>query len=375
METKRRDRSRVGLALFVLGSLAFAVGAWLPWAIFLGGGYTAFDAGSAQYFDPGDATTLPLLVTTDRPHMVAAIWSVVAVLGLALGPLLTARVPWWLPRLAHALAGLWLLGTSALAVAITVVILRGSYHPPLPTCANCPRIPYALSGLSVGIVVVFAGLVLAWVGWALALANLWRGVLPTNSLSSPLTKGAGRRIEVGLLGVGAVLWAVGFYLIPWATSGCNRPIGLIGFCSGYPASISAQIGLYAQTVLDPTIMVYAVPLLLGLGALYLVVTLSQRRFEGRVARNWLGAWLLLAIAVEWLAITGVEALITASVATNPHDSSPHKNGTLLPLATGPGMIVAAVGLVLVVLGLFFATGSSVWHAGATIEVPDEPADD
>lgn len=364
MATKHSNRGRVGVGLFVLGSLAFAVGTWMPWMIYTGIGYYGPGLGPALSFTPGDQPTIPVLVALGDYQFVAVAWALLTILGVALGPLVMASAPSWLSRLGHILAGLWLLGVSALVTIIVVQVLRGAYGPQAPVCAsaNCLRLSSTSSSPQIGLVVIFAGLALAWIGWALAFRGIWQGV-GVERPASAVTSSRMRRLKVGLLGTGIVLWALGYYLMPWATYECG-PVWFVGTCTGYPANDMATFGLPAQGALDSAIMIHAVPFVLGVGAIYLLAALGWRGFVIRAAQEWLAAWLVVASATAWLGVVGVNVFLHVPDNTNHHIGTPYSL-----VAVGPGIAVTIVGLILLALGLVVAILSLVSRPSAAEPVP------
>lgn len=351
MATKKRGRFRVGVALFLGGNLVFAVGAWLPWTTLIG--YTG--ANTATYFDPGRASNLPLLGALGDPQSVLAAWSLLTILGLALAPLLTVRWPRWLVQAGHVLSGLWLLLATVVAVALLIGLASGSYIPPIPCPPQlvCAR-PAMSSMPDVGFFLAPLGLLVAWIGWALTTSSVWRSWV--SALERPRATFAEHRFENTLFVTGLIIWALGFYSMPWITRNCGHFTLVIGECTGINASGAVLVGLESTgTAFDPQIATYALPFLLALGALELFYLLTRGGLCTAVSRLWTAAWIVLALVIAHLALSGV-----GSIAHNP---------TRVGLPTGAwtgdlGIVAGAFGLVLLTIGLVVSFATARWRPDA-----------
>jgi hypothetical protein len=121
--------------------------------------------------------------------------------------------------------------------------------------------------------------------------------LPTRSLP-----GAGA-ITGGLL-----LWAWGFFLLPWATVNCAQVPLLIGTCQGLPVWNALPIGLdIARSALDPNAAFAVIGLLLT-GALVILLTVWRRDIT-RTLCVWATLWLALALGCALLAVNGAQQVV------------------------------------------------------------------
>jgi hypothetical protein len=114
----------------------------------------------------------------------------------------------------------------------------------------------------------------------------------------------------GAITGGLVLWAWGFFLLPWATVNCSKAPLLLGSCQGLPVTSALQIGLNAlRAAFDPSAALYALTGLLLTGALAILVTVWRRDIT-RTLCAWASAWLALALACAVLAISGAQQVVS-----------------------------------------------------------------
>lgn len=338
MTMVRRTRQRAGVALTLVGSLAVAIGAWLPWVVFSGG------PSGGSYFDPGRADSLPLLFVFGDTSAIQSAWSLLTILGLALTPLLTGRAPAWLPRLGLALLWVWLLVMAVVVASIHLAIWQGAYTPTGSACAAActalVNIAYA-----VGTFVTFGGLLLSAVGWGFVAPILWHSQSRAQRAGMPSAEGS---VQNKLFGAGLVLWTVGFYLMPWATTDCGPATIIARDCIGVTSRVAMQASL-TGAVVDPLVATKALPYLLGCGALGLCYAYMRGGLRTQAARRWVTAWLVAAAGGVALAQAGVGAIAR------------HPSSMALPFGAwhGAGGIVVCVGgLLLLVACLVVAEYSA-----------------
>ncbi|HEX6123728.1 MAG TPA: hypothetical protein VFY89_11235, partial [Ktedonobacterales bacterium] len=127
---RRLGHPATGRALAVAGAALFALAAWLPWQIILVPGATGPTGAQVQFnVTPGDGATLPLLDRLmDFSNLLFA-WSVLAVLGLLLAPLLWQRAGAFVTRLSVALFALWALVAAGLSIAEVATLAQSASKP------------------------------------------------------------------------------------------------------------------------------------------------------------------------------------------------------------------------------------------------------
>jgi hypothetical protein len=336
-----------GRVLAGVGAALFAIAAWLPWWTLIG--YLGPDAsgpGVAYNFDPGRDTALPVLHTFVDASQVLPVWSAITVLGVALAPLLWQRFGSLSLRLAGAAYVLWLiLANVVVAILIISVARNGLPIQDLVVPGKAPlSVPAQSYSLGAGVVLALAALLLSWVGvLLLARAELSQ----TGGLVTPAARYAeAQRLwrGTGWLTAGVIFWALGCYVTPWASYGCNGLPLFLGVCHGISESTALQAGIQsASSSYDPLAAWYAGPLLLAGGGILLLTGLSLRVSAGAF-RVWGWLWALAALAVAVVAYSGVAAVIA-----NPASFSlPSANWSGAPglLATFLAVLFAVVGLVL-----------------------------
>jgi hypothetical protein len=158
--------------------------------------------------------------------------------------------------------------------------------------------------------------------------------------------GAGRHVRSlpgsGTITGGLLLWAWGFFLLPWATVNCTKAPLLVGSCQGLPVASALQIGLgAARTVFDPSAALVALTGLLLVGALVILLAVWRRDIT-RTLCVWASLWLALALGCAALAVIGAQQVVS--------------NAPAVGLPTGDwrgdtGVLVVFLALLLVAIGL------------------------
>lgn len=336
---------RVAAALGFLGCALFAAASWLPW--FVVTLRPANDPLAATYapllLDPGQLGAPPL----DQFLGVGGgvfFWSLISVLGLLLYPLLWrrggGRFGWW----ALAAYILWLLVASALAFYLIVASARfaGGGRAITLIGFNGQTSYLAVSShLRQGCFLAWGGLILAWMVPFLPLAvagrhgwRAWRAYLADERATVEGLHLAGR----GLLVAGVALWLFSTLEMPWVTLNCSSAPLLVGSCAGLSFSGVATVGLTQHpNPFDPLLALHAMNLLLGVGALLILLGVWRLGIS-RVFCGWATLWLLSAAGCYAVAYEGVRLVRTEAarhgLPAGPWSGSAGILGGLLALAFG-----------------------------------------
>ncbi|HEX8982130.1 MAG TPA: hypothetical protein VF792_05125 [Ktedonobacterales bacterium] len=286
-------------------------------------------------------------------------WSLLTVLGLLLAPLLWQSSIRWLRWVASTLYALWFIAISWTLASTAQLILFT-----LPTQLHAGAGPYKMTLYPYGTrVAVFAlspayGLWLALLGAVIGLAVLPLAIqamrkrraatVPVTPVAQGeiVTQGDGRSTRslpgAGAITGGLILWAWGFFLLPWATLNCSKAPLLIGTCQGLQVTSALEVGLNViRAYFDPSAALYALTGLLVTGALAIVLAVWRRDIT-RTLCIWASAWLALALGCAGLAISGAQQVV--------HDSAS------VGLPSGDwrgdtGVLVVFLALLLVAIGL------------------------
>jgi hypothetical protein len=347
-----------------VGGLLFFFAAWTPWATALTSGDLAKGPSSPSYIYSLTAAELgaPPLASLTDPASAFAYWSLITILGALLTPLLWQRTRPWLVWVAATLYALWAVA-CALVLAQTDALLFQTV-PSLTHAANGPYTttlqPYGMrlaiyaASPAFGLYLATLALLAALVALVLAALAL-RASPPVFRKRAPMAHGevepseeaGASRKRRSLPGVGAVsggllLWAWGFFLLPWATLNCEQAPLLFGQCQGLPVASALQAGLLAtRNIFDPASAPYAISGLLLGGAGLAFVTVWRREIT-RTLCAWLSAWVVFALACALIAINGAQLVVhnAASIGVPTGDW----RGSL-------GTLIVFLGLLLVVIGL------------------------
>ena len=309
---------RVAAVLGFLGCALFAAASWLPWFVVtlrpanqpLGASYAPL------LVDPGQLGAPPL----DQIFGLGGgvfFWSLLSVLGLLLYPLLWrrggGRLGWW----ALVVYLLWLLCATAVTFYLVVAsahfagggraITLVGYGRQQPFLANS-------SQLRQGCVLAGVGLVLAWMVPFLPLAiagrhgwRAWRAYLADSPHRVEGLYLGGR----GLLVAGVALWLFATLEMPWVTLNCGAAPLLVGSCTGLSFSGVATVALaqHPSALFDPLLALHAMNLLLGLGALLILLGV-WRLAIGRAFCGWATLWLAVASGFYVVGYVGVNLVRT-----------------------------------------------------------------
>jgi hypothetical protein len=335
--------------LVTLGALLFAYAVWVPWELVTFGTPSTTSAPSAQVAVSFSVATIMRLATvTDQPTAIFLV-SLFAVLGILLAPLLWRRSDSLLGAIATHLLGIWLLFATVFtfeAFSLDTLVLKG-IRP--EAVSNVASVQYQYA---IGLWLAIAALALLWVGIVLLLFSEWRMHAFWHGL--PSLDGASVRAAIpgtALLTLGLLIWAYGFVSAAWLTFNCNTSVPLLfGTCQGLDANAVISTVLNQSEAsqsslilaVDPEVAHYAISLLLGGGAL-LVLLGAWQRVRSVTYSTWATLWLLTAVAFGALTYYGVTQL-TAPGAQLPKGVS-GVTGAIGILATIVGLAFTLIGLI------------------------------
>ncbi|HEX8732705.1 MAG TPA: hypothetical protein VF725_11675 [Ktedonobacterales bacterium] len=284
-------------------------------------------------------------------------WSMLTVAGLLLSPLLWQTTTRWLQWLALALYTCWFVLMSVVFIATAQLIL-GDIPAQLKAGAGPYKFtPYPYPQLfAIYSIKPAYGLWLALLGGLLGLAALAlagvaivtrrrasRPVTPTiqGEIVTPGVSPTRSLPGVGAITGGLILWAWGFFALPWATYNCSAPV-LIGVCHGVSVNYALQYGLGGlRAYIEPSAGMIAITGLLLIGAALILIAIWRRDIT-RTLCAWASAWAVLALVCAIMGVVGVQQVI--------------HNAPSVGLPTGDwradqGVLVVFLALLLVGIGL------------------------
>lgn len=287
------------------------------------------------------------------------LWSGLTVAGLLLSPLLWQTSLRWLRWLAIALYACWLVAVSAVFIDAAQLILVtipghlsqgvGPYEVTLYPYGTRVAI-YTITpafGLWLALVAALLGIGAAALA-VMAAVTRRRATVPITptvqgEIVTPGDAAPTRSIPgAGAITGGLILWAWGFFLLPWATINCTQAPLLFGSCQGLPVASALEIGLGgARAYFEPTAGLYAITGLLFTGALLILIAVWRRDIT-RTLCVWASLWLALALGCAVLAISGVQQVVA--------------NAPSVGMPTGDwrgdtGVLIVFLALLLVAIGL------------------------
>jgi hypothetical protein len=278
--------------------------------------------------------------------LLAFSWGAITVVELLLCSVLWQRMSArWVRVSGWVYLGWALLATVAATIAANTLV-REVYEPTLD--ASVIVLGWQTAW---GFWLTALGLAAGWVAVGLLRGEMLRG----QGEISPLGRTQAPRARLKIAGAavvtaGALVWALGFVALPWATTNCatvtlslNHYVN--GTCAGLDAGdvLGTSLGLanhLAVSASPSEIALLAYGLLAG-GAL-LVVIGSWRRRSAWTLCAWLTAWLVVAGVAALVALRGV-GIIVRTVPT----LSTASRGAWVP---GLGVYVRLLGLLLVAGG-------------------------
>lgn len=286
------------------------------------------------------------------------VWSILTVAGLLLSPLLWQTTTRWLQWLAFALYACWLIIIAIVFIGVAQLILGE-----IPALLQSGASPYTITlfpypqrvaiynitpayGLWLALIAGLLGLAAGALA-TMAIVTRRRAIAPVTPTIQGEVVTSGATTTRSLPGVGAItggllLWAWGFFALPWATYNCGQAPVLITTCRGLQASLALQIGLNGvRGYFEPSAGLIAMTGLLLVGALAILIAVWRRDIT-RTLCAWASAWLAFALTCAILCIIGAQQVVNDAPAVG--------------LPTGDwrgdqGVLVVFLALLLVGIGL------------------------
>lgn len=271
------------------------------------------------------------------------LWDVFPLTGIALCLILLVR-----PRVTRGLLvlyGAWLLLTSLICLLIFTHALTMPF--PFPCALDdpaCPQTQVVSRSVELGGWLALGSLALGWLALGM-LSYRQRSIAVGPSLSAvPIEPARGysplHRLSAGAFTLGAVLWAVGLFTIPWATSGCaglhlslNHFVGAT--CSGVDGYDVLTAGLGARGSLSWPLIELASEV-----GLFVVIAFWLPHLPRATWMIALG-WGLLVALMAVIGMRGIQVAIT---------SAPHFTTNEGPWEASYGLVICALGVVICLLG-------------------------
>ena len=288
------------------------------------------------------------------------VWSIITIVGLLLSPLLWQRTLRWAQWLAIALYACWLVAIGGVLANTAQVILMA-----IPAELRSGAAPYITTLYPYGTRVAIYSVSPTFGLWLIPLAallGLAAGALALTAFiqrrraSVPVAPSAqgeivtpgGARLARSLPGAGAItagllLWAWGFFTLPWALVNCSQAPLFFASCRGLPVPLALQIGLdIARPFFDPSAALYAITGLLVVGALMILVAVWRRDIT-RTLCAWATLWLVAALVSATLAIAGAQQVVSNAPAVGlPSGDWRADTGTLVVFLA---LLLVAIGLI------------------------------
>lgn len=342
-------------ALPLISTLMLVVGTWLPWEMLR---VTLVSNGPET---PVFSTDLSLTGTNGLQMLLGQsglssahpslrwlglLWSILPLFGLLIG-LFHLRVRQGSRTLA-ALFGVWLtLATLSIAPVVYGVMTTLA---PLSCWQICSPVPVTSRHPELGAWLAIGGLALGWIalgGLLLARRSLH---LATVRSGTPARFSRLHLLGAGVLMLGAAIWALGLFAIPWATSGCT---GLHlslnhfvrGTCSGIDGwdAFTAGIGSNTWLVL---LFLEVVPVM----GLYVAIDIWLPRLT-RSTWALAASWSLLLAVLFICGVNGVWFTIA-----HPPRFTYDMQG---PWDPSLGIVVCALGIVICLVGAALLAGEEM----------------
>jgi hypothetical protein len=299
------------------GALLWLYASWAPWAIVIP--HRALVA-PEPYVSPAGLPAFGSIAIDPT------VLGIVSSIGLLL-------CPWLWSRRYRVVAGALYLMWAALASLTAVITLVGfaQVATTLPLSLTAP----VGAGIApdFGLIVVLGALALVWYAglglWRAALAQVrrvgLRATLRGERRERP-TRDAPAEVfaRTGLMGGGAgsvaagvLIWALGYYLMPWVVGASCPETTIVVGCSGLSASDAVALAAApAGAVLDPRVFLYAVPVVLAICGLLMIYAV-RRLLINAVLCVWVGCWAASATLIEVLGWNGRGQAAGASGAITP----------------------------------------------------------
>jgi hypothetical protein len=284
------------------------------------------------------------------------LWDVFPLTGIVLCPILL-----WQRRVASgllALYGAWLLLTTLICLLIfSHVLTMPLPFPCAPGDPVCPQTQVVSRSVNFGGWLALGSLALGWLAFGV-LSYRQRSLAVGQTLaplrSAPVMRHSPlRRLSAGVFTLGAVLWAVGLYAVPWATSGCtglhfslNHFVGAT--CSGVDGYDVLTAGLGARGSLSWPLLELA-----SVVGLFVVVAFWLPRLT---RATWVVAlgWSLLVTLIAFIGMHGIQVTIA---------SGPHFSVDEGPWEASYGIGICTLGIVIYLVGVALLAREELRRAG------------
>jgi hypothetical protein len=269
------------------------------------------------------------------------LWDVFPIMGIVLCLILL-----WQRRVALGLLvlyGGWLLLTTLICLLIITHALTMPFpFPCAPGDPVCPQTQVVSRSVDFGGWLALSCLALSWLAFGVLIYRQRAFVVGSALASAPVRSAPVvgypplRRLGAGVFTLGALLWAVGLYAVPWATSGCaglqfSLNHFVRGSCSGVDGYDVLTAGLGAKSSLAWPLLELA-----SVVGLFVVVAFWLPRLT---RATWVVAlgWVLLVTLMAFIGIHGIQVTIA---------SGPHFSVDEVPWEASYGFGICEVGIVI-----------------------------
>lgn len=324
-------------ALPVVSALMLVVATWLPWMTLR----SAFGPGAAPIIDFPISGSNGLRIALSQSGLfavysssrwVSLLWNIAPLFGLLIG-LFHLRLR-QLSRTLVVLYGAWLVVMTAITLPVIIGLL--TTLAPLSCGQTCSPMPVLSRMPQSGIWLAIGGLLLGWITFGGSLV-LRRSAGATAGAMAIAHFSRLRLVGASVLTLGATIWALGLFVVPWATSGCT---GLHlslnhfvrGACSGVDGWDVFNAGIGSNVWLA-LLFLEIVPVV----GLYVAIDIWLPRLS-RSTWALTACWSLLLTFLFILGVNGVRATIM----------NPPRFAYGLPGAWAPsfGVAICAIGIAL-----------------------------
>lgn len=344
----------LGLALPLVSALTLIVAMWMPWEtlriVYTSGGMgTPGGPSFVSEFAITGSEGLGMMLIQARPSLayptlrwLALLWNIVPLLSLLIG-LFLVRVQ-QASRTLAALFGVWLLLTTAIMLPAIYGLMNTI--APLQCWQTCTAMPVNSRRPEMGIWLAIGGLALG------LLIRQRSGVTIVRSVT-PARYSTLHKVGAGVIILGTIIWALGLFAVPWATSGCTGlQLSLNHFvrgtCSGVDGWDAFTAGMGRNNWLA-MLFLEVVPIM----TLYVLIDVWLPRLT---RSTWVVAacWSLLLTLLFLVGMGGVRA----TLAHPPVFTSLAQD----PWVASQGIVVCALGILLSWIGGMFLCRTEVAQA-------------
>ena len=348
--------------LATLGALLFALGAWMPWVVVFG--YDTVNGQQRDYtlaLDPGNLNS----------PLGTVIWSFITIAGILICPFL------WIPARRFTSAATALLPSALYLIWTLAIIFSGQLpfgdllHKRIAFSPDVSVPALTVTGYQQTSPGMWLGLLaIACAVAALILLGIEGADLVRTFRAAPASQQQSPRPRAPLPGasaltIGLVFWAVGTFVMPWASLDCSATPLFVGTCTGLSFSSVLHFGVAdATSQIDPLVAHYAIGFLLT-GGVLLILAVLWWRARSITFCAWATLWLVVASAFAWLADDGVGVVVAK------HDA----------LGLPPGVwvgenavLVVLFAFILALVGLIYLWVDALRHRDTHPAASERPSD-